>query len=383
MIPYGKQTIDEDDIETVLATLKSSNLTQGEQVPAFESAVAKYVHSKYAMATSSATAALHLSCLSLGLNDKDIGWTTPLTFTASANAIRYCGANVDFVDIDITTGCISISCLTEKLKIAALKKTLPKVLIVVHYSGISCDMEAIHNACQPYGVKIIEDASHAIGGTYQNKTIGCCQYSELTIFSFHPVKIITSGEGGMITTNSKELSKKIKLLSSHGITKDPLSMNKSFAEPWHYEQHELGFNYRMSDIHASLGLSQLKKLPLFIEKRQQQAEIYKKTLKDLPLTLLSVPENCSSPWHIFVIQLRKESQLSRVELYHGLKEKGIGCQVHYIPVHTHPYYQELGFNWGNFPQAELFYQHCLTIPLYPSLAEQQNIIIENLQLLLK
>lgn len=381
MIPYGRQSIDINDINSVIETLESSFLTQGSKVPEFEDALAKKVNAKYAIATSSATAALHLACLAANLNESDIGWTVPLTFSASANAMRYCGAQVDFVDIDLSTGCLSIACLRKKLEQAKLANKLPKVLIVVHYSGISCNMQEIEKLCQPYNISIIEDASHAIGGNYQGNKIGCCQYSDMTIFSFHPVKIITSGEGGMITTNNKILADKLKLFGSHGITKDDSLMEADTIEPWYYEQQQLGFNYRMSDIHAALGLSQLNKLDEFVEKRNKQAQLYQQAFAHLPVELLKVPENSNSPWHLFVIRVKNEAKITRAELYHALKSAGIGCQVHYIPVHTHPYYQELGFNWGDFPNSETFYQQCLSLPLFPKLTQQQQVIDKLVELL--
>lgn len=367
---YGKQTIDELDIQAVLQTLTSSNLTQGEQVPLFESAICQYTKANYAVATSSATAALHISCLALGLSKSDIGWTVPLTFAASANAIRYCGADVDFVDIEMSTGCISVTKLAEKLKRANESNTLPKLLIVVHYAGISCDMNSIFELCRQYNVKIIEDASHAIGAKYKNKPVGNCQYSDICVFSFHPVKIITTGEGGMITTNSQSLAQQARLLACHGISKPSTNTQPS----WFYEQHELGYNYRMSDIHAALGNSQLNKLDEFVSVRNQMATLYQKAFAELPIETLTVPHDCYSAWHIFVVRLTDSAKLNREDLYKTLVDSNIGCQVHYIPVHTHPYYQNLGFKWGDCPNAEKFYQHCLTIPLYPSMDNQQKII---------
>lgn len=379
MIPYGKHSISQSDIEAVIDTLENSFLTQGNKVPAFEQAICQYVGANYAVATNSATSALHIACLGLGLTSEDIGWTVPLTFAASANAMRYCGAQVDFVDIDLATGCISVGALAQKIEQAASENRLPKVLIVVHYSGISCDMEAIAKLCQPYDIKIIEDASHAIGGKYQNKIIGNCQHSDCTIFSFHPVKIITSGEGGMVVTNNEQLAQQMKLFSSHGITKS----STQSAEPWLYQQQTLGFNYRLSDIHAALGLSQLSKLDSFVEQRNKIAQIYNKELSPLPIKLLSVPNNSMSAWHIYVIKLTEQSKITREELFNKLHQAGIGCQVHYIPVHTHPYYRNLGFDWGQFPNAEKFYQNCLTIPLFPSLEEKQEVVIQELTRLLE
>jgi len=383
MIPYGKQTLDDTDINAVVDTLKSDFITQGSKVPAFESAIASYVSADHAIATSSATTALHIACLALNLTEQDIGWTVPLTFPASANAILYCQATVDFVDIDVNTGCICTQALEKKLIQAKLDNKLPKVLIVVHFAGISCDMETISTLCQPFNIKIIEDASHAIGGKYQGSPVGCCQFSDLTVFSFHPVKIITSGEGGMITTNDKVLTQKIRLLCSHGITKSTELLTDNDVGDWYYEQQHLGFNFRMSDIHAALGLNQLTKLDQFITLRNQQANSYKTELSNLPINILTPPTDCYASWHIFVIRLTEQASVTRLALYNTLKEKGIGCQVHYIPVHTHPFYKDLGFNWGDYPQAEHFYQHCLTIPIFPLLGGQQKKVIEQLQLLLQ
>ena len=317
---------------------------------------------------------MHIACLALELSETDIAWTVPLTFVASANAIRYCGATIDFVDINLDTGCICIDALAKKLQEAKESEKLPKLLIVVHYSGISCDMKAIAELCHPYQIKIIEDASHAIGGSYKNKPVGCCEYSDCTIFSFHPVKIITSGEGGMITTNNAPLAEKCQLLRSHGIHKNIKSMCNKNPEPWFYEQQSLGFNYRMSDIHAALGLSQLRKLKTSVHIRNQQAQQYKDALAHLPVKLLQVPERTYSSWHLFVIRIDPNQAINRSKLYQLLIDAGIGCQVHYIPVHTHPYYQELGFAWGDFPIAEQFYQNCISIPIFPALKKQQFVI---------
>lgn len=381
MIPYGQHSIDETDLAAVLETLKSNLITQGPKVQAFEQAIAQKVQSKYAVATSSATAALHITCLSMGLSSKDIAWTVPLTFVASANAIKYCGAQVDFVDINLSNGCICIQSLEDKLLMAQQTNTLPKILIVVHYSGISCDMEAIAQLCKPYNIKIIEDASHAIGATYKNKPVGSCSYSEATVFSFHPVKIITSGEGGMVTTNDESLCKKLRLYASHGITKEANKLAAN-SPPWYYEQQLLGFNYRMSDIHAALGLSQLSKLDIFIQARTQQANHYKESLKNLPIRFLQVPENTESAWHLFVIQLNDDSPLNRECLYNKLHSHNIGCQIHYIPVYLQPYYEEEGFKKGDFPIAEKFYSSCLSLPIFPSLKEQ-NFVIDTLLKLFK
>ena len=375
-LPYGRQSLDDDDIQAVVGVLKSDFLTQGQTVPAFEQAIASFVGASHAVAVNSATSALHIACMALDLSPGKLGWTVPLTFVASANAIRYCGADVDFVDIDPATGNICISALRDKLNVAEQNSQLPDVLIVVHFAGNSCDMKAIAELCQPFGIKIIEDASHAIGGYYKQKPVGRCQWSDCAVFSFHPVKVITSAEGGMVVTQDDALAERMKQLRTHGIRKDP---ELSAVEPWQYQQHELGFNYRMSDIHAALGLSQLQKLSSFIDKRNELADIYLKAFHDLPISCLSVSEDCLSAWHLFVIKLPENSAITRQEAFKILSQVGIRSQVHYIPVHTQPYYQRLGFDWGDFPGAELFYQQCLTLPLYPALTPaQQAFVVEQI-----
>lgn len=380
MISYAKQTIEEDDIKQVVDVLQSDFLTQGPKVPEFESAVAEYCNVKYCIAVNSATSALHLACLALGLSEKDFAWTVPLTFVASANAFRYCGARVDFVDIDPVTALISVTALRDKLAFAAQQNQLPKVLMVVHYSGSVCDMKAIHSLCQQYDVKIIEDASHAIGARYEEQRVGSCQYSDICVFSFHPVKIITSAEGGMLTSKDERIARRLNRLRCHGIYREAEQPNA----PWLYEQRELGFNYRMSDIHAALGVSQLCKIDNFIVKRNTQAKYYHEKLSKLPLTLIDIPERVYSAWHLYVIRLDTDVSLNREQLFNALLKVGIRPQVHYIPVHTQPYYQELGFAWGDFPVAEAFYENCLSLPLYPSLSiEEQDYVIAQLTLILE
>lgn len=375
MISYAKQSIDEEDVQHVVEVLTSDFLTQGPQVPAFESAVAKYCGAAHAVAVNSATSALHLACLALGLSEGDIGWTVPLTFVASANAFRYCGAKVDFVDVNASNGLICVDALKAKLQQAHTSGCLPRVLTVVHYAGSVCDMQRIHELCDQYSVKIIEDASHAIGARYKGLPVGQCQFSDICVFSFHPVKIITSAEGGMLTCKEQSLADKLIALRGHGIYRSHAAQD----EPWLYEQMDLGFNYRMSDIHAALGLSQLGKIDQFIKRRNEQAAFYHEKLSHLPLTLLQTPEGVYSAWHLYVVRVNNASRVARKELFSELAKVGIRPQVHYIPVHTQPYYQALGFSWGDYPNAEAFYNSCITIPLYPSLSgQEQNYVIEQL-----
>ncbi len=368
-IPYGRQDVSEEDIAAVVEVLRSDWLTQGPAVPAFERAVAEYCDAKHAVAVNSATSALHIACLALGIGKGDLVWTTPNTFVASANCARYCGADVDFVDIDPATYNLSIDALAEKLTNAKAKGRLPKLLIAVHFAGRSCDMEEIHKLSLKYGFKIIEDASHAIGGHYQHQPIGHCQYSDISIFSFHPVKIITTAEGGMATTNSTELANRMKLLRSHGITREKTEFIHSDQGAWHYEQHLLGFNYRMTDLQAALGLSQIQRLDTFVARRNQLAQMYSDLLCDLPLILpaKSSPDSLSS-FHLYVILIDEDrTKFSRRELFENLREQDIGVNVHYTPVHLQPYYRELGFKSGDFPMAESYANKNLSLPLFPSM----------------
>lgn len=372
MIPYGKQEITADDIEAVVKVLKSDFITQGPVVPQFEKGITDYTGAKYAVAVNSATSALHISCLALDLGKGDILWTTPITFVASANCALYCGASVDFVDINPQTYNISAEALNYKFVEAEKNNKLPKVLVAVHLTGQSCEMNEIKRLADQYNCKVIEDASHAIGGKYQNKPIGNCLYSDITVFSFHPVKIITSGEGGMAVTNQKTLSNKLNLLRSHGITRDQSLMTQPSDEAWIYEQIELGFNYRMTDIHAALGLSQLKKLGGFVSERHKISNRYKRLLKHLPLTLPHEIEDSYSGLHLFVIRLKLDLiSKSRKEVFDALRASGIGVNIHYIPVHTQPFYQNLGFKTGDFPESEKYYQDCISLPMYHTLSEAQ------------
>ncbi|OAI21032.1 UDP-4-amino-4,6-dideoxy-N-acetyl-beta-L-altrosamine transaminase [Methylomonas lenta] len=372
MIPYGRQQISEADIQAVVEVLKSDFLTQGPAVPAFENAVSAYCGADYAMAVNSATSALHLACLALGVHAGDYVWTSPITFVASANCALYCGAEIDFVDIDPLTFNLSVQALEEKLHRAEQSSRLPKVIIPVHLCGLSCDMQAIHRLSKRYGFRIIEDASHAIGGKYRGQPIGNCRYSDISVFSFHPVKIITTGEGGLALTNDPDLARRMALLRSHGITREAAEMTREADGPWYYQQIELGFNYRMTDIQASLGLSQLSRMDAFVARRQQLAEFYRQNLSGLPVTVQNQPGDCYSALHLFVIRLQLgECEKSHREVFCRLREDGIGVNLHYIPVHLQPFYQKFGFKPGDYPQAEHYYAEAITLPLYPDLSESQ------------
>jgi UDP-4-amino-4,6-dideoxy-N-acetyl-beta-L-altrosamine transaminase len=372
MIPYGRQDISDADVAAVAAVLKSDFLTQGPAVPAFEKALASYCGVKYAVAMNSATSALHIACLALDVGPGDVVWTTPNTFVASANCAVYCGADVDFVDMHPATLNISISALAQKLELAKVKGRLPKVVIPVDFSGEPVDMKAVAAFAKIYGFKIVEDASHAIGGRYDGKPVGASVYSDITIFSLHPVKIITSGEGGVALTNDDALGKKLARLRSHGITRDVGEMQSEPDGPWYYEMLDLGYNYRMTDIHAALGLSQLSRLDEFVMKRQQLANRYDKLLKALPLIL---PERAAaevSALHLYVVQIDPtRSNASRKDVFVKLRELGIGVNVHYMPVHLQPFYRARGFKRGDFPVSETYYDRAISIPLYATLTEAQ------------
>jgi UDP-4-amino-4,6-dideoxy-N-acetyl-beta-L-altrosamine transaminase len=377
MIPYGKQDINQNDIDAVINILKSDWLTQGPQVPLFEQALAKKCQANFGIAVNSATSALHIANLALGVGDGDIVWTSPITFVATANSALYCGATIDFVDVDLCTGNMSVSALKEKLCWAKQLNCLPKVVIPVHLAGQSCDMEAIHKLAIEYNFSLIEDASHAVGGQYQNAPVGSCQYSDITIFSFHPVKIITSAEGGMALTNDPVLAETMKLFRSHGITSDEDKMTEPSHGPWYYQQVELGFNYRMTDLQAALGLSQLSRIDQFIEKRNQLAKIYDDAFADTNITLLTPVENQLSAYHLYLVLLPETNEQKHKETIIALRDKGICAHVHYIPVHLQPYYQNLGFRLGDFSNAENYYQRVISLPLYPRLTSaEQNYIIE-------
>ena len=372
MIPYGRQDISEVDIQAVVDVLRSDFLTQGPAVPAFEKAVADYCGAQHAVAVNSATSALHIACLALGVGKGDCVWTTPITFVASANCALYCGATVDFVDIDPRTYNLSIDRLAEKLAQAEKAGTLPKVVIPVHLCGQPCDMAGIHALSQQYGFKIIEDASHAIGGKYKNQPIGNCRYSDITVFSFHPVKIITTTEGGMALTNSVDLDKRMALFRSHGITRDAVDMTHAPDGPWYYQQIELGYNYRMTDLQAALGLSQMQRLDAFVAKRHTIARRYDELLAGLPINIPFQHPDIYSGMHLYVVRLRLDDiGKSQREVFEVLRAVGIGVNLHYLPVYKHPYYEELGFQAGHCAEAEQYYAEAISLPMYPGLTEEQ------------
>jgi len=371
-IPYGRQEITEEDIEHVSQVLHSEWLTQGPIVPQFERQVAQYCQAQYGVAVNSATSALHLACLALGLGEGDWLWTSPITFVASANCGLYCGARIDFVDIDSETFNLCPKALELKLNAAEKSGRLPKVVVLVHMAGQSCDLKSIHALAQQYHFKIIEDASHAIGGQYLNQPIGQCRFSDITVFSFHPVKIITSGEGGMAVTNNKQYADKMVQLRQHGITRDPSEMTKEPDGPWYYQQTDLGFNYRLSDIHAALGLSQLQRIDQYISTRQALASRYNELLADLPILLPLQQADCYSAFHLYIIRLDpQKNTASHLDVFESLTAQGIGVGLHYIPVHLQSFYQRMGFTEGDFPKAEAYYQQAITLPLYPTLNHQQ------------
>jgi len=368
MIPYGKQDINQADIDSVIDVLKSDFLTQGPQVPLFEDKVAKYCGAKHGVAVNSATSALHIACLALDLRRGDYLWTSPNSFVASANCGLYCGAQVDFVDIDPLTYNLSSLELEKKLIQAKKDKKLPKIVIPVHFSGQSCDMKKIHSLSQEYGFKIIEDASHAIGGKYLDKPIGGCQYSNITIFSFHPVKIITTAEGGLATTNDKILLKRMQLFRSHGITRDPKLMTKEADGGWYYQQVELGFNYRMTELQAALGVSQIERLDEFVTLRHKHQKRYDELLKNLPVIAPYQDLDSYSALHLYPIKIQIDILKStRKEIFKALRKNDIGVNVHYIPVHTQPYYENMGFRKGDFPNSENYYESTISIPMFQGL----------------
>lgn len=370
MIPYGRQEISQQDIDAVVAVLRSDFLTQGPQVPRFEDKLAAYCGADHAVAVNSATSALHIACLALGLGEGDWLWTTPNTFVASANCALYCGANVDFVDIDPHTWNLCPQELEKRLIIAKNDGKLPKVVIPVHLCGTPCDMKAIHMLGKRYGFKIIEDASHAIGGRYHEEPVGSCRYSDITVFSFHPVKIVTTAEGGAALTNQADLAEKMALLRSHGITRDPKLMTKVPDGPWYYEQVDIGFNYRMSDLHAALGVTQMNRLDEYVARRNEIAARYDELLAGLPLRTQQRAD-CSA-LHLYVIRLRlDEIEKSHQEVFATLRDYGFGVNLHYIPVHTQPYYQAIGFAPGDFPEAERYYSEAISLPMYPTLTDDQ------------
>lgn len=377
MIPYGRQSISAADIEAVVEVLKSDFLTQGPAVPAFEEAFARNSGAEHGVAVNSATSALHLACRALGVGPGDSVWTSPLTFVASANAALYCGADVDFVDVDARTYNICPQRLAEKLDRAAEAGTLPKVIIPVHLAGQSCDMAAIHAAARRHGVRIIEDASHAIGGSYRSEPVGRCSFSDITVFSFHPVKIVTTGEGGMAMTNDRELAELMRLDRTHGITRDPAQLQHDDGEPWYYEQQRLGFNYRMTDISAALGLSQLRRVDEFIARRREIADAYDAAFAALPVKTPWQHPDTVSAWHLYIVRIDPQrTARSHRAVFEGLREAGIGVNLHYIPVYLQPYYRALGFRPGYCPNAEAYYSEAISLPIFPAMTdeEQQQVI---------
>tara|TARA_Y200000002_G_scaffold375822_1_gene378748 strand:- start:312 stop:1478 length:1167 start_codon:yes stop_codon:yes gene_type:complete len=373
IIPYGRQEVTQEDIDSVIDVLKSDFLTQGPCVPKFEKKISKYCGAKHAVASNSSTSSLHLACLALGLGQDDWLWTSPITFVASANCGLYCGAKVDFVDIDPITYNLCPKALKKKLIKAKELKILPKIVIPVHLSGQSCDMKAIYELSKEYGFKIIEDASHAIGGKYLNKPIGNCEYSDIAVFSFHPVKIITTGEGGVALTNNSELSDRMSLLHSHGTTRDLKKMTHEPDGDWYYQQIDLGFNYRMTDIQAALGTSQLDRLDEYVSRRHDFALRYNELLKDLPLIIPYQHKDVYSSFHLYIIRLKNDKKHKKV--FRFLRKKGIFVNLHYIPVHTHPYYQKTKVEFMDLNHSEDYYKDAITLPLYPSMTEQQQDIV--------
>jgi len=386
IIPYGRQDITEEDINEVTKILRSDFLTQGPQVPKFEKKVSEYCNVSYATAVNSATSALHIACMALDLGPGDSLWTSPNTFVASANCARYCGANVDFVDIDPKTYNMSVEALLEKLIKAEKYGKLPKIIIPVHFAGQPCDMPAIYDLSKKYGFKIIEDASHAIGASYNNIKVGSCKHSDITVFSFHPVKIITSGEGGMALTNDNNIGEKLSLLRSHGISQTPSLMHsRPNEEIWNYQQIDLGFNYRMSDIHAALGLKQLERIEDFLKKRREIATRYDEGLVDLPITLpFQIPSGLSS-FHLYPIRLHlNEISKTQKQVWAELYSAGILVNLLYIPVYLQPFYEALGFKRGYCPEAESYFKETISIPMYPGLTiEQQNRVIDTISQVVK
>lgn len=384
MIPYGRQEITQADIDAVVEVLRSDFLTQGPTVSRFEQAVAAKVNAKHAVAANSATSALHIACLALGLGKGDWLWTVPITFVASANCGRYCGAEVDFVDIDPVTWNMSVSALREKLEVARRLGRLPKVVVPVHLAGQPTEQEAIWALAQEYGFKVLEDASHAIGASRNDEMVGSCRWSHITIFSFHPVKIITSGEGGMALSNDNELAERMAMHRSHGIVRDRTRMrgygsdpesdpaSYHYKAPWYYEQQFLGYNYRMTDIHAALGLSQFERLDAVVARRNALAARYDEALKGLPIRLPFVQSENRSAFHLYVVRIKGESAAKiHKQVFDELRQRNYGVQLHYIPVHLQPYYRNLGFKSGDYPEAEAYGESAISIPLYPSLTNQE------------
>jgi len=378
MIPYGRQSISDADVESVVRVLRSDFLTQGPQVPAFEDVVAKHVGVPYAVAVNSATSALHMACLALGLGPGDWLWTSPNSFVASSNCALYCGAQVDFVDIDPRTYNICSDALSRKLVAAKKSGRLPKVVVPVHFAGQSCDMQAISALSKEFGFKVLEDASHAIGGRYQNTFIGSCEHSDITVFSFHPVKIITTAEGGLLTTRDAGIAQRLADLRSHGITREAARLERQNQGAWYYEQQSLGFNFRMTDLQAALGVSQMTELERFVARRHALVARYEKGLAGLPLVRPWQHPDAYSAIHLYVIQVTEEARMDRRTLFDALRSVGILVNVHYIPIHLQPHYQKMGFKQGDFPNTEIYYERAISLPLYAGLieADQDHVIVK-------
>ena len=370
-LPYGRQNINQEDIDSVINVLKSDYLTQGPMIEKFEDKVCRKVKANFATGFNSATSALHISCIALGLTEGDWLWTSPITFVASANCGIYCKAKVDFIDINPKTGLMSIEKLKVKLKHAEKYGKLPKIIIPVHLAGSSCEMKTIYELSEIYGFSIIEDASHAIGGEYLNEKIGSCRFSHITVFSFHPVKIITTGEGGMAVCNNKEIQKKLKQLRSHGITRNKEDFQIPNNDPWHYEMQELGYNYRMTDISCALGISQLKRLDEIIKERNKIYNCYKNLLQDLTVSLIEIPENVKSSVHLGIIRLNKNNKEKHRQIFNHFRKNNIGVQLHYSPVHLQPYYRNRGFKIGDFPISEEYSGDAISLPLFPGIKSNE------------
>jgi UDP-4-amino-4,6-dideoxy-N-acetyl-beta-L-altrosamine transaminase len=372
MIPYGRQSISTQDIDAVVEVLRSDWLTQGPTIERFEQAMAATCQARHAVAVSNATAALHIACLALDLGPGDWLWTSPNTFVASANCGLYCGAQVDFVDIDPLTLNLSVPALAAKLAQAQSRGRLPKIVVPVAFAGQSCDMAGIRALAEQYGFRIIEDASHAVGASYRGRPVGCGDFADITVFSFHPVKIITTGEGGLLTTQDDQLAERLRRLRSHGITRDPALMTQASDGPWYYQQLELGYNYRITDIQAALGLSQLTRLHAFVTRRRALAARYAELLADLPLTLPSAQQDAESAWHLYPVRVQLDALHSdQAQIFSALRAAGIGVNLHYIPVHLQPFYRQLGFTDGDFPEAERYYRQAMSLPLYPDMTDEQ------------
>ncbi len=378
-IPYGKQYISEDDVSSVVKILKSDYLTQGDQVPKFEKSLSNFLKVKYSIAVNSGTSALHIACLALGLSKGDYLWTSPISFVASANCGRYCNAEIDFVDIDLETGLLDVNLLSEKLTQAELKGKLPKIIVCVHLGGTSCDMKAIKKLSEKFGFKIIEDASHSLGGTYYEGKVGDCKYSDICVFSFHPVKIITTAEGGLATTNSKELAEKMKLLRTHYITKDQSKFELTNFGNWSYEQQGLGFNYRMNDMQAALGISQLKRISSIIEERNKILDSYKNCINDPNISFLKIGKNIKSSVHLVIIILNNISEANHKLVFNEMRKRNIGVQLHYSPIHLQPYYRKLGFKEGDYPISEEYARKALSLPVFEGLEDyHQKYVIKSI-----